>query len=107
MQGQVVVLPEGLVQSAASAAEEGQAPVPADLQKPGSGGIGPGLMSSGAQGGGTVPRRSWKLLPVVLAAVFALAILLPLLGRLRTLHWRDSLAEQTTRTLLVFKQVRI
>ena len=58
-------------------------------------------------GGSALRARSWKqYLPLVLAAVFLLAILLPLLGRLGgSLHWQDHLAEKSTRTLIVFKEV--
>lgn len=65
------------------------------------------MSSSSMLGGGSGPRaRSWKqYLPMMLAAVFLLAILLPLLGRLRSLHWQDHLAEKSTRTLIVFKEV--
>ena len=96
-------LPNGTsAQSAASQAEEGSAPVPVNLQK-----ASPGLMSSAAPGGGTACKpRSWRLLPLVLLLVLLLAISLPLVARLPTVHWLGSLAEKTTRTLLVFKQVR-
>lgn len=122
MQGHVVVLPptravdpdtelagadqlapsSGSALCAASQAEEGSAPGAVSAQK-----ASPGLMSSSAQGGGSACKpRTWRLLPAVLALVFLLAIMLPLLGRARSLHWQDSLTEKSTRTLLVFKQVR-